>query len=54
MSRFGFYSKLDITHKEALMITGKYDDKDQATKAFAIIKKLPVDTFLSLYEVVQL
>jgi hypothetical protein len=54
MSKFGFYSKLDTAHKEALMITGKYDDKDQATQAFAAIKKLPLDVFTNLYEVVEM
>ncbi len=50
--KYGFYSKLD-TQKE-IITQAAYTSKKQAERDFAYRKDMHVDTFLELYEVVQI
>jgi hypothetical protein len=50
--KYGFYSKQDPNRE--IIIQGIYQSMAQAEREFSIKKNLDIDTFLSLYEVVQL
>ena len=50
--KYGFYSKQDLNRE--IITQGIYQSMAQAEREFSIKKNLDIDTFLSLYEVVQL
>lgn len=50
--KYGFYNKQD--HNKEIITQGIYASMVQAERDFSIKKNLDIDTFLSLYEVVQL
>jgi hypothetical protein len=50
--KYGFYSKQDDAKE--LITKASYTSKKQAERDFAFKKDMDVDTFLKLYEVVQI
>ena len=52
MKKYGFYSKQD--HTKEIISQAKYVNMVQAERDFSIKKKLDMDTFLKLYEVVEI
>jgi hypothetical protein len=50
--KYGFYSKEDETKE--FITKASYTSKRQAERDFAFKKDMDVDTFLKLYEVVQI
>lgn len=52
MKKYGFYSKQD--HTKEFISQAKYPNMVQAERDFSIKKNLDMDTFLKLYEVVEI
>ncbi len=52
MKKYGFYSKQD--HTKEIISQAKYVNMVQAERDFSIKKNLDIDTFLKLYEVVEI
>ena len=52
MKKFGFYYK--IGKDKELISKGNFNDYEEAVEYFSAIKKLPVQTFLKIYKVVDL
>jgi len=52
MKKYGFYSKQD--HTKEIISQAKYVNMVQAERDFSIKKNLDMDTFLKLYEVVEI
>jgi hypothetical protein len=52
MNKYKFYSKSDSTKESLGMI--KADNLLEAIEQFAAIKKLPLDVFTNLYEVIEM
>lgn len=50
--KYGFYSKKDQTKE--FITQAAYTSKQQAERDFAYKKNMHIDTFLDLYEVVQI
>lgn len=50
--KYGFYSKKD--EAKELITQALYTSKQQAERDFAYRKDMHIDTFLELYEVVQI
>lgn len=50
--KYGFYNKQDDTKE--LITKASYTSKQQAERDFAHKKSMHIDTFLKLYEVVQI
>jgi hypothetical protein len=50
--KYGFYSKQDVTRE--IVTQAIYENMVQAERDFALRKNLDMDTFLKLYEVVQI
>jgi hypothetical protein len=52
MNKYKFYSKSDYTRESLGMV--KADSLLEAIEQFAAIKKLPLDVFTNLYEVIEM
>jgi hypothetical protein len=52
MKKYGFYSKQDYTKE--IMSQMRCENLAQAERDFSIKKNLDMDTFLKLYEVVEI
>jgi hypothetical protein len=52
MKKYGFHSKQD--HTKEVISQAKFENMAQAEREFSIKKNLDIDTFLKLYEVVQI
>ena len=52
MKKYGFYSKQDPTRE--MISQTKFETMSQAEREFSIKKNLDIDTFLKLYEVVEI